>query len=141
MTLVIDASVIVKWLLRDPEREAETEKATQVMRAIVEGGTGVVQPVHWLAEVASVLARLSPATAEDDVLMLRAMELPVDDSAEVFQSAGRLAIDLGQHVFDTLYHATALQSPDAVLLTADARYLRAGRSRGHLVGLSDWVVE
>jgi predicted nucleic acid-binding protein len=138
VTLVVDASIIIKWLLNDPGREEETAKATRMMRRIAEGRVNVVQPVHWLAEVGAVLARSSPDTAEDDVLMLQGMELPVDDSPGVFGRACRLAIDLRQHLFDTLYHAVALELPDAVLLTADDRYLRAGRSLGRVLALSEW---
>jgi predicted nucleic acid-binding protein len=98
-----------------------------------------MQPVHWLAEVASVLVRLNPARAEDDVLMLRALELPVDDSPEVWHRACCLAADLDQHLFDALYHAVALEQADAVLVTADVRYARAARDQGQVLCLSDWA--
>ena len=139
MTVVVDASVIVKWLLEDPEREDDTARATLVMQQVLEEGAPIVQPMHWLAEVGAVLARLSPETAEDDVLMLRAMELPVDDGPEVLRRACRLAIDLGRHLFDTLYHAVALEQPDAVLVTADDRYAGAARRYGRVLKLSDWT--
>ena len=51
MRLVVDASVVVKWLVADPEREEHTELATTLMSAIVLQEVGAVQPVHWLAEV------------------------------------------------------------------------------------------
>ncbi len=35
MTLVIDASVIIKWLFADPEREDYTELATNLMSAVI----------------------------------------------------------------------------------------------------------
>jgi predicted nucleic acid-binding protein len=60
MLLVIDASVIIKWLFNDPEREANTEQATALMAAVVRGEHSVVQPRHWLIEVAAVLARETP---------------------------------------------------------------------------------
>lgn len=139
MTLVVDASVIIKWLVQAPDREQDTARATRVMEHILADGNPMLQPVHWLAEVGGALARLTPVTAEADVLMLRAMELPVDDSPSVYRRACQLAIDLEQHLFDTLYHAVALEQPSAVLVTADERYLRVGGRQGHIVGLSDWV--
>lgn len=134
---VVDASVVIKWLLNDSSREGDTENATALMQSIVESRESIVQPVHWLPEVAGVLARLSPATAPDDVTMLRALELPVEDGPEVLQLACRLAIDLQQHVFDTLYHSVALNA-GATLVTADERYLRAAKDRGGIVDLADW---
>lgn len=53
MILVIDASVIIKWLFQDPEREADTEQATALMAAVARGDLSVVQPPHWLIEVAA----------------------------------------------------------------------------------------
>lgn len=43
MILVVDASVIIKWLFNDPEREANTEQATALMAAVVRGKHSVVQ--------------------------------------------------------------------------------------------------
>jgi predicted nucleic acid-binding protein len=137
--LVLDASVIIKWLLKDPERETGTEKATQIMELVAWGELGALQPVHWLAEVGAVLARESPATAANDVTMLFALELPILSDPLVLRRAVDLAIELRQHVFDTLYHAVALEIPDATLVTADNRYLRAARGKGRILDLLDWV--
>ncbi|HEU4592135.1 MAG TPA: type II toxin-antitoxin system VapC family toxin [Steroidobacteraceae bacterium] len=138
MTAVIDASVIIKWLLQDPEREADTTQATQLMESVASGALPVLQPVHWLAEVGAVLARESPATAVDDVTMLAALEFPVTQDPLVLRRGVELAIDFGQHLFDTLYHAVALESADAVLITADGRYLRAALQKGRIQHLMDW---
>ena len=97
----------------------------------------VHQPVHWLAEVASVLVRLSPDTAMADVADLYAMNFPVEDGPEVYHIACDLARALKLHVFDTLYHAVALTLADTVLVTADAHYERSARRRGAIVLLRD----
>jgi len=138
MTLVVDASVVIKWLIDDEEREDGTERATRLMRWVVEGRQPIVQPPHWLPEVGTVLARLSPRTAEDDLLMLQALQLPVDDGGGILGRACRLAIDLRQHLFDTLYHALALETPEATLITADDRYFAAGAPLGRITRLADW---
>jgi predicted nucleic acid-binding protein len=137
--VVLDASVLLKWLLDDPETEPDTERATALVQSVTAGDSEMLQPFHWLAEVAAVLARLNPATATDDVLKLRAMEIPVSDEVGVLERACRLAIDTEQHLFDTLYHAVALESEDAVLITADERYLAKGRKYGSIVSLRNWV--
>lgn len=138
MTVVVDASVVVKWLLNDPGRESETEQATRLMGWVIEGHESIIQPVHWLLEVGAVLSRLSPESAEEDVAMLQALELTVDDAPEILVRACRLSIDLQQHLFDTLYHSVALETADATLITADERYLERGKKLGRVASLADW---
>jgi predicted nucleic acid-binding protein len=139
VTVVLDASVIVKWLLQDPQREPNSEKATQLVEAVVKGSETVLQPPHWLVEVGAVLARVSPATAADDVVMLRALEFRVTDDPAMLRRACEMAVALKQHLFDTLYHAVALETPGAVLITADDRYFRAARTISGIVNLSTWA--
>lgn len=138
MIAVVDASVVIKWLLQDPEREAGTDKATQLMELVTNGDQPVLQPTHWLVEVGAVLARESPGTAADDVGMLTALELPTTDELEVLRRGVELAMELKQHLFDTYYHGVALQTPDCILITADERYLRAARAKGNIVSLMEW---
>lgn len=138
MTVVIDASVVLKWLLADPATESDTERATALMHAVVGGKLDIVQPAHWLCEVGAVLARTAPSTAAGDLERLHAMEFPVRHETGVLRCACELSINLGQHLFDTLYHAVALETDDATLVTADRRYLRAARSRGRICALAEW---
>ena len=138
MIAVIDASVVIKWLLQDPEREAGTEKATQLMELVTNGEQPVLQPTHWLVEVSAVLARESPGTAVDDVGMLTALELPTTNELPVLRRGVELAMELKQHFFDSYYHGVALETPDGVLITADERYLRAARAQGNIVSLMEW---
>ena len=138
MIAVVDASVVIKWLLQDPEREADTDKATQLMESVTNGDQPVLQPTHWLVEVGAVLARESPGTAADDVGMLTALELPTTDELQVLRRGVELAMELKQHLFDTYYHGVALETPDCILITADERYLRAARAKGNIVSLMDW---
>jgi predicted nucleic acid-binding protein len=135
---VIDASVVIKWLLQNPEREAETDKATELMERVTNGEQPVLQPTHWIVEVGAVLARESPGTAVDDVGMLSALELPTTDDFPVLQRGVQLAMELKQHLFDTYYHGVALETPDCALVTADERYLRVARAKGHIVSLTEY---
>jgi len=138
MTIVLDASVILKWLLEDPTKEPDTEKALAVIDAVVHGKLEILQPVHWLIEVAAVAARLTPRTAVQDVGMLSAMQFPTSDDPAVLLRATALAIETDHHLFDTLYHAVALEHDDAVLVTADDRYRRKAERHGMIVALADW---
>lgn len=138
MRRVLDASVIVKWLVRDPTTEAHTAEAISLMGAVAAGELEVLQPPHWLAEVAAAMARLSPGTLHADIADLHALEFDVADGLAIYQRAAQLAVELGQHVFDTLYHAVALEIRDCVLVTADLRYLKKAQSFGRIVDLARW---
>ncbi len=70
MIVVLDASVVVKLLVEDPAREPDTDEAFGIFSAIRDGKLGILQPVHWLAEVAAVAARLSPKSAVRSVAIL-----------------------------------------------------------------------
>ena len=136
--LAVDASVALKWVFPHREGEAQVEQALTALEHIRQGRVSVLQPPHWLAEVAAVVARLEPRRAPDVVSLLHAMELPVSDEAAVYQRACELAVALRQHVFDTLYHAVALSRPDGMLLTADEQYYRRAVGTGRVTLLSDY---
>ena len=138
MIVVLDASVILKWLLEDPIREPDTEKAFALVENVASGRLEILQPVHWLAEVAAVAARLVPQTAIGHVEMLAAFEFPTTDSPAVIRRATSLAIETNHHLFDTLYHAVALEHEDALLVTANERYYEKAEGYGTIRALHDW---
>jgi predicted nucleic acid-binding protein len=90
--------------------------------------------------VAGVLARVSPETAIEDVEMLAAVQFPVSDEPNVMRRATMLSIETGQHLFDTLYHAVALENAEATLITADERYRTRTREQGFVIALHDWAM-
>jgi predicted nucleic acid-binding protein len=137
MTVVLDASVILKWLLEDPAHEPDTEKALAVIDAVVHGKLDILQPAHWLIEVAAVAARLTPLTAVEDVGLLSAMQFPISEDPSVLLRATTLAIQTDHHLFDTLYHAVAIEH-GAALITADDRYRRKAERYGMVVALAEW---
>ena len=53
------------------------------------------------------------------------------------QRANELAIETGHHLFDTLYHAVALECEGGRLVTADIRYLHKGERCGGVLALGD----
>lgn len=133
---VLDASVLVKWAL--PERgEPETRQALELLEGFVDQRVQLIEPPHWLAEVAAVLARLAPGRAAEIVARLHEMEIPVFCDAAAYELGVGLAVRSGHHLFDTLYHAVALTSPDATLVTADDAYFRKALSEGRIRRLAD----
>jgi predicted nucleic acid-binding protein len=139
-TWVIDASVVVKWALPVNDRESHHEQALTLLQDIQEGHTRVLQPPHWLAEVGAVLTRLAPDQARDMLYAFLAMELPISTEWEVYEQACRLAVNLNHHLFDTLYHAVALQFPDSIFITADTQYFRKAAQLGCIIELKDFSV-
>lgn len=136
--LVIDASVTVKWLIAEREDEADSSRALALLSAVRDATVDLIQPPHWMAEIAAVLSLLTPQTARDDIADLYALELPVLDTPGMYLTACELSTSLGQHLFDTLYHAVALEIGDAALITADERYYRSAAARGSIVRLKDF---
>jgi len=138
--IVADASVVVKWLVPERREEPDTERALAIFREVRAGRSRLLEPPHWLAEAAAVLARVSAATAEAKIAALHAMRVPVLETDAAYATACRLAVELQHHLFDTLYHAVALQTAGATLITADDRYYLKAEPRGRILRLADYGV-
>jgi predicted nucleic acid-binding protein len=130
--VVVDASVAVKWFLASRPDEAGADLALNLLERIAGGDVRMVQPPHFIAEVAAVLARLKPDEAEDDLLDLQNIEHASVDTPEIYATALELAVRYQHHLFDTLYHAVALHTQDAVLVTADRRYYDKALGEGQI---------
>lgn len=140
MIVVVDASVAVKWFLSFKADEDHAHLALHILEKTAQGSLNLVQPPHFIAEVAAVLARLKPDEAQDDLLDLLNIERRTLESPEVHATALALAIRHQHHVFDTLYHAVALHTPGATLVTADRRYFDKTRHLGRISWLADFQV-
>jgi predicted nucleic acid-binding protein len=138
MTLVVDASVAVKWFLKEQPDEQHSDLALQILERSVFGVLPLVQPPHFVAEVAAVLARLKPTYAQDDLLDLLEISFRTLASPEIYLTALDLATRHQHHLFDTLYHAVALHTPGAMLVTADKGYYNKARPEGQIMLLADF---
>ena len=140
MILVVDASVAVKWFVEADWalREDHVEQALALLTASAEGELALLQPPHFLAEVASVLARLAPERALQNITDLTALDIEWAAPTDAYARAIALSRQLDHHLFDTLYHALALDTPGAVLVTADRRYFDKARHLGQIAWLPDW---
>ena len=138
MIAVVDASVAVKWFLHGNPDEQHTDLALRLLEQSVLGLLPMVQPGHFVAEVAAVLARLKPTDAQDDLLDLLDIRYRTLTSPETYATALDLAMRYQHHLFDTLYHAVALHTPNAVLITADVPYYAKARLEGQISLLADF---
>lgn len=138
MRVVVDASVALKWFFRIRDDEENVEQAVQILKAIGSGQLKMLQPPHFLAEMGAVLAREKPESAQTDLTDLMAIDSEVFEDPSVYMTAVDLASRLQQHLFDTLYQATALHVADATLVTADRRYYSKAKNFGSIRLLADF---
>lgn len=139
MILVVDASVAIKWFLNFRKDEDHCRQALELLARIGDGRVRMMQPPHFLAEMGAVLAREKPADAVSDLTDLMAVDFESAAEPVVYETACELAVRLGHHLSDTLYHAVALHTPGATLVTADKRYFRNARDAGRIALLADFV--
>lgn len=137
MRIVIDASVVVKWVFPESEEE-DIEQALSLLAEVKTGRLNPLQPPHWLAEVAAVVTRIRPEIADSVLDLLDAMEFPVVNDLAIFKRASRISHDLDHHLFDTLYHAVAFEY-GIKLVSADGRYFRKARRLGRITPLRRWT--
>ena len=140
MKVVIDASVAVKWLFRWRADENHVAAALAPLRTVHDRRLSMLQPPHFVAEVAAVLARSAGAAADRALLDLLDIEMEVLAETRLYRRAVGLSSRLAHHLFDTLYHAVALETPGAVLVTADERYFRAAATEGSIARLSEFSI-
>jgi predicted nucleic acid-binding protein len=140
MILVVDASVALKWFFQARDNEPDCDLALAILNGIDEDRIQLLQPPHFIAEVTAVLAREKPEEAQDDLLDLLGIESIFSDGPEIYAAALNLGIRYRHHLFDTLYHAVALQTPGATLITADEAYYRKAQGMGQIMRLQDFVL-
>ncbi len=140
MRIVVDASVALKWFIGAEGDEPHTESAMQLLRGIDDDRLRLIQPPHFFAEVAAVLARVAPLSAADNLRDLWRIKWQVEDSTSVYLLATELATQFQHHLFDTLYHAIAIHTQASTLVTADDRYFSKSRRRGRIQRLADFSI-
>ena len=87
-----------------------------------------------------VVRRSSPEAASHALKILHALEFDIIDDEAVHAKAGLLSQRYDHHLFDTLYHAVALER-NLLLVTADERYWSKANPEGRIVQLKDFKAE
>ena len=59
----------------------------------------------------------------------------LSDNLEIYHQASKMAIRLNHHLFDTLYHAVAINQ-QAILITADKKYYQKAKELGNIALLN-----
>lgn len=131
-SVVLDASVAVKWLLAD---EDHARQALALRDAIISHGMTVAVPPHFAFEVAHTLVRAArqgrfdAGLVERSLTAVEALGFEVDTSVDLAVRAARLAQGLGTTVYDAAYLAVA-RARSATLITADRPLYEAGSAAG-----------
>lgn len=138
MRLVVDASVALKWFLRGNPDELNVAEAEAVLSVVGRSRTELFAPGHWIAEVIAVVARTKPGAVDDALIFLDDMRPAIIAGIPVVKRATQLSIKLNHHLFDTLYHAVALEE-QATLVTADEAYFSKAKDLGAIQLLHDFA--
>jgi predicted nucleic acid-binding protein len=136
--IVVDASVAIKWFVFESPDEGDTDEALDLLRAYRDDRVEFYQPPIWRAEVLAVLSRLVPDKVEQHTWKLLAFDYGEAAGNALYLKAVQLSTRLDHHLFDTIYHASALIHPSATLITSDERYRSKAESLGRVLSLKRW---
>lgn len=137
MKLVVDASVAVKWFVVEVPHEEHVEQARAVAKAVDQSGARLLAPPHWIAEVMAVLCRVDPGVVDGALETFAEIRPVIVFDYAIMKRASDLSIALNHHLFDTLYHAVALET-GATLVTSDRRYFDKASCQGGIQLLEDF---
>ncbi len=135
-TLVVDASVAVKWFVPEPG----TERALPLL----DGSFDLLAPDLLLPEVGNILWKkvrrkeIAPRDARDILAALSHVPLSIVSSGSLLEGALEIALEYERSVYDALYVALAV-ARDCRLATGDnrlARSLAGGPLARHIAPLS-----
>ncbi len=128
---VVDASVILKWVLGD-EREPDHEKAIRLLHSWVQGSVTIAAPVLRQFEVGNILGRAIPEEAPAKMGLI--MDLNIQNIA-LTDRVCRLCFSWmrtkGVTFYDATYLAVAYDTK-AMLVTADERFVKKIGKSDHL---------
>ena len=134
---VVDASVAVKWVVPEPH----AENAESLLR----GGTDLLVPGHWAAEVATALwaksaihGVMSRSQAMERLAWIRGLPIEVIPVDRLIVAAMSIAFDRHATAYDTLYLALAEQS-GAACVTADRGLYETAKLTSRFADLVVWV--
>jgi predicted nucleic acid-binding protein len=127
MSLIVDASVAVKWFT--------DEVGSAAARALGNSGDALIAPSLVIAELGNALWKKCRLGATARTQAIRAIEQAPEhfealfEQAELRARALELALDLNHPIYDCFYLALALRE-NAPLVTADARLREAAQRAG-----------
>ncbi|OPY79872.1 MAG: PIN domain protein [Syntrophorhabdus sp. PtaU1.Bin153] len=136
MEYVVDASVILKWVLGD-EKEPDQIKAMQLLNAWTTGDAAISAPTLWQYEVGNFLGREVPEEAKEKMDLLLDLRIRnVELSDNMYQLCFTWMREYKISFYDASYLAVAYDI-QAMLVTADERFARKLGKVNHLCALKE----
>jgi predicted nucleic acid-binding protein len=133
--LVPDASVILKWVLRDPN-EKDQEKALQLRDLYIEGRVILKVPSLWFYEVGNTLSRLVPSDSQELLEALSSFGLEEAIWNKTWLDKCLTVVDKCKVTFyDAAYHSLALIEK-GIFITADSQYVKKTKSIGSVKNIN-----
>jgi predicted nucleic acid-binding protein len=133
--LVPDASVILKWVLKTDE--ADAEKALSLLSSWVAGEVEILLPSLWVYEVGNIVGRKNPQRSGEIMTLLLGYRFPeAKTDAPLVAATLEIMRTCNVTFYDAAYHAVAM-SAGGSFVTADEVYFRKGEGLGHVVLLGD----
>ena len=136
MRYVVDASVILKWVLGN-EREADHTKALDLLEAWADGSAELAAPALWQYEVGNFLGRERHEEAIDkmnSLLKLGIQTIELTDT--ITRRCFTWMKQYGVTFYDSSYLAAALEI-QAILATADGKFARKMKKAGAICLIGD----
>ena len=128
---VVDASVILKWVLGD-EREPDQDEAVKLLNAWVEGAAELSAPTLWQYEVGNFLGRELPEEAAQKMDLLLNLNIKTVDLTDTISR--RCFIWMRKErvsFYDVSYLAVAFEL-EATLITADETFVKKMEETDHI---------
>lgn len=120
---VVDASVILKWVLGD-EQERDHDTALRLLDAWGAGEAELVVPTLWQYEVGNFLGRELPGEAMEKMDILLNLRIQtLDLNKDMIQRCFAWMEQHGVTFYDASHLAVASEI-QAILLTADGRFVK-----------------
>lgn len=133
---VVDASVILKWVLGD-EQESDHEKAMNLLNIWIEGEAELSAPTLWQYEVGNFLGRDLPREAADKMgILLNLHIISMDLTDSIFRQCFKWMKQKRVTFYDASYLAVAFEI-QGTLVTADERFVKEMDKTDHLRLLKD----
>lgn len=128
--LVVDASVVFKWLIPDSAEE-DVPAAKKLLVDHMEGRVGIAVPALLYYEVGNILlyGRSRPSIEEAEEALSDLYSIPlavITPDGDAAEATLRLASQYGISYYDAAYVALA-EAMDCPLITADRRLVRRTR--------------
>lgn len=129
--IVPDASIILKWALRD-EEETERDKASSILYSFIEGRYEIVLPSLWVYEVGNILGMKHPESSKEimDILLdfeFEEYRMSKDICRLIFELINNLRVTF----YDASYHALAIKQK-GTFITSDKKYFNKVRDKSHI---------